>query len=242
MSCGAVRRAFVTATTGRGTAEWCVAEGMGQGAARVDGDVAPRYSLPMSCASASSSRLSPRLEPQEPEPGASPVTSHCHVLLLSCLSLVVIGAGVWLVSPASRYREEYARVKNGWHVGSTQRVEITLVKKDKAGLSCASDQSIAGLRCGFGRDHRPIGALQADDPNVLQPFNTVKNELLLGAGLWRSPELARDLPDHRFTVVCNYTVKGVLRSGAIRFGVAGSFSRLGRTATAGTLTDCKIPK
>ena len=67
-----------------------------------------------------------------------------------------------------------------WSVGTTQSVELTLVRDDRRNLSCASDQVISGLHCAYRRDARQAGPAAADDPQILQPYNTVGNELLLG--------------------------------------------------------------
>jgi hypothetical protein len=162
-----------------------------------------------------------------------------NALIFSFLTLWLIVAVVWLVSAGSRYREEYSQSQEGWRIGSTRSVELTLVPQDKTNLGCASDQVVQGLRCGFRR-----GGAEAvpPSPEVLQPLNTVGNELLLGAGLWAGRDMKGSLPPHRFTVVCNYNIKGVMKSVAIRFDPAAAFSPVGRTVTLGTLTDCVIPR
>jgi hypothetical protein len=163
-------------------------------------------------------------------------------LVLSFLAFVAIAFGVWVVSGGERYREEYANATQGWRVGTTRAVELTLAEDDKTNLGCASDQVIAGLRCGHGRDGQPVGTLSADGPEMLQPYNTVQGELLLGAGLWTAPDLKQSPPPTRFSVVCNYTIKGVTKSARIRFDATSSFNPTGKTVTAGTLTDCVIPR
>jgi hypothetical protein len=176
------------------------------------------------------------------QPGAPPRIERCNVLLLSFLSLCLIGFVVWLVSAGKRYREEYSQTTEGWRLGSTRMVELTVVSDDKRGLACASDQVLAGLRCGYQRDLRAVGGLSPDDPRILQPYNTVKNELLLGAGLWSAPDLREPLPRGRFTVVCNYHMEGVMKSASTRFGLRGTFAPLRRTVTVGTLNGCVIPR
>ena len=182
-----------------------------------------------------------------PPPGAvegPPRPSRCNALLVSFLSFVLIVFGVWVVSAGKRYREEYAQGQGteGWSVGSTQRVELTLVQDDKRNLACASDQIIAGLHCAHRRDASEAGPFAPDDPQILQPYNTVRSELLLGAGLWTSPELKKPLPAARFTVVCNYHLEGVAKSAAIRFAAAAPFAPAGKTLTVGTLSDCALPQ
>ena len=173
---------------------------------------------------------------------ARPQPGRLNALVLSLLCFCLIGFGVWLVSAGKRYREEYAQATQPWHVGNTVPVEITVVPQDKRNLACAADQVVAGLQCGFSADARAIGPASADDPRLLQPFNTVGNELLLGAGLWTAPDLERPLPAARFTVVCDYHVEGVMRSPAVRFNPSAPFGPTGKTVTAGRLADCVLPR
>jgi hypothetical protein len=77
---------------------------------------------------------------------------------------------------------------------------------------------------------------------VLQPFNTVKNELFLAAGLWQAPILHEPLPAERFTVVCNYRVLGVLRAVSLRWSLTGNFGPVDQSVAVGTLSDCTIPQ
>jgi hypothetical protein len=140
-----------------------------------------------------------------------------------------------------RYREEYAQSVEGFRIGATRTVELTLVSNDKRNLACAADKVIAGLRCAYRSDSSEAGPMSPDDPTILQPYNTITNELLLGAGLWPSPGLKAPLPVHRFSVVCNFHVVGVMKSGSVRFGPDGPFGRLTKTVPVGPLTDCVIP-
>lgn len=162
----------------------------------------------------------------------------CNTLLLSFLLFVLVCFVVWVVSAGKRYREQYAQATEGWRVGTTRMIEITLGPGDKQGLACASDRDFWGLRCSGDREFGDAGP----EPDILQPYNTTTNQLFLGAGLWSSPELDEPLPARRFTVVCNYHIRGVARSAAIRFGRAGRFAPMRKTVTVGTLTDCVIPR
>jgi hypothetical protein len=191
--------------------------------------------------------------PSDPEPqmagesSTAPVDRplvgrRCNELLLSFLAFVLIGFAVWVVLGAKRYREEYAASTQGWRIGSTANVEVTLIREDKVNLACASDHTVAGLRCGYDHKQAPVRGLSVDKPELLQPYATVGGELLLGAGLWTNPDLKQTLPATRFSVVCNYNVKGLLRSARIRFDPTSPFNPLGKTVTVGTLTDCQLPR
>lgn len=163
-------------------------------------------------------------------------------LAYTVTGLLVIGFVVWLIFAWTGYKERYSQVAEGWHLGGTKMIEITLIKDDKKNLACASDKTFGAIHCGYRRDGQPTGTSPETDPTVLQPFNTVKNELFLAAGLWQSPVLSGTLPTERFTVVCNYHVVGVLRSAALRWSLTGSFTPVDQSVAAGTLSDCVIPQ
>ncbi len=174
-----------------------------------------------------------------PVPPAAPAPrERCNTLLLSLVLFCVVCFSVWVVSAGKRYREEHAQATEGWRVGTTRMIEITVVPADKQNLACASDRDYWGLRCSGRQELGEAGP----EPNVLQPFNTTGNQLFLGAGLWHSPDLKGSLPRGRFTVTCDYTIRGVAKSPAIRFSRTGAFAPTRKTVTVGTLTDCVIPR
>lgn len=163
------------------------------------------------------------------------------MLLYTVFALLCGGVGLWLVLAWAGYKEKYSQQTEGWRLGSTKMLEITLIRDDKKNLACASDRSFGDIRCGHTRDGKPIGPKPEDDPHILQPFNTVKNELFLAAGLWQAPIL-RELPTERFTVVCNYHVVGVLKAVALRWSPTGNFSPVDQSVAVGTVSDCVIPQ
>lgn len=165
-----------------------------------------------------------------------------NVLLYTVFSLLCIGIALWLVLAWSGYKEKYTQQTEGWRLGSTQMVEITLIREDKKNLACASDRSFGDVHCGYRRDGTPKGPLPENDPHVLQPFNTVKNELFLAAGLWQASVLQGELPKDRFSVVCNYSILGVLKAVALRWSPTGSFNPVDKSVAVGTLSNCAIPQ
>jgi hypothetical protein len=182
--------------------------------------------------------------PRQPRPiddGAPREPLPRNVLLYTVFALLCGGVGLWLVLAWAGYKEKYSQQTEGWRLGSTKMLEITLIRDDKTNLACASDRSFGDIRCGHSRDGKPIGPKPEDDPNILQPFNTVKNELFLAAGLWQAPVL-RELPSERFTVVCNYHVVGVLKAVALRWSPTGSFGPVDQSVAVGTVSDCVIPQ
>ena len=165
-----------------------------------------------------------------------------NLLLYTLTGFLSIGVALWLILAWSGYKEKYSQQNEGWHLGATKMVEITLIREDKKTLACASDKSFSGVHCGYQQNGQPWGTTQETDPQVLQPFNTVKNELFLAAGLWQSPILHEPLPTERFTVVCNYRVLGVLRAVSLRLALTGSFGPVDQSVPVGTHSDCTIPQ
>ena len=156
--------------------------------------------------------------------------------------LVLIGFALWLGWSWSGYARRYAQATEGWHVGGTELVELTLIREDIRSLTCAADVVIEGLRCAYRADGQTPNPGASDDRSLLRPYNTVKNELLLGAGLWSSPALTGSLPPGRFSVVCSFNLRGVVKSASLRFAPTGSFAPLKRSVAVGTLTECVIPQ
>ena len=165
-----------------------------------------------------------------------------NMLLYTVFGFLCIGVALWLILAWSGYKEKYSQQTEGWHLGATKMLEITLIRDDKKTLACASDKTFSGVHCGYHKNSQPWGATQDTDPNVLQPFNTVKNELFLAAGLWQTPILSNELPKERFTVVCNYQVLGVLKDVSLRWSLTGNFGPVDQSVAVGRLSDCVIPQ
>jgi hypothetical protein len=164
-----------------------------------------------------------------------------NLLLYTVFGFLCIGVALWLILAWAGYKEKYSQQTDGWHLGSTKLIEITLIRDDKKNLACASERAFSGVHCGYHGNNQPWGTPDAD-PHVLQPFNTVKNELFLAAGLWQSPILQGTLPAERFTVVCNYHVLGVLKTVSLRWAATGNFSPVDQSVAVGNVTDCVIPQ
>jgi hypothetical protein len=176
----------------------------------------------------------PEVDDREPLPK--------HVLLYTVFGLFCIGIGLWLVLAWSGYKEKYTQQTEGWRLGSTKMLEITLIREDRRNLACASDKTFGDVHCGYHKDGSQFGPRPEDSPHILQPFNTVKNELFLAAGLWQAPILQGTLPAERFTVVCNYHVVGVLKAVSLRWSPTGTFNPVDQSVAVGTLSDCTIPQ
>jgi hypothetical protein len=190
--------------------------------------------------------LSPEIPPPSPE-GPAPeaevkVDPPRNLLLYTVFSFLCIGVALWLVLAWAGYKDKYSQQTEGWRLGATKMLEITLIRDDKKNLACASEKIFSGVHCGYHANSQPWGTMPESDPNVLQPFNTVKNELFLAAGLWQSPILPKTLPPERFTVVCNYHVLGVLKAVSLRWSATGNFGPVDQSVAVGNLTDCVIPQ
>jgi len=163
-------------------------------------------------------------------------------LVYTGFSLMTIMFVVWILFSWSGYSDKYAQVTEGWSLGNTKMLEITIVKDDKDGLACSSDLNFDGVRCGYAANGTQLGPNVVDSSKVLQPYNTVKNELFIAAGLWTSKGLPNPLPAERFTVVCNYRVVGVSKNMSLRWGTKAVFDPLKHSVAIGTLSDCVIPQ
>jgi hypothetical protein len=181
--------------------------------------------------------VAPAAAPSRPDDIPPP-----HILLYTVFGFLCIAIAVWLIFAWTGYKERYSQQVEGWRLGSTKMIEITLVREDKKNLACASDREFEGIHCGYNARSEAKGPGPEDDPHVLQPFNTVKNELFLAAGLWQAPALKEPLPKDRFTVTCNYHVVGVLKAVSLRWSPTGNFGPVDQSVTVGTLSDCVIPQ
>jgi hypothetical protein len=164
------------------------------------------------------------------------------MLTYTLLGFLLIGVAVWLIFAWSGYKEKYAQQNEGWRLGATKMLEITLIRDDKKNLACSSDREFEGVHCGFHANGSPFGPGPEADPLTLQPYNTVKNELFLAAGLWHAPILKGELPKDRFTVACNYHILGVVKAVSLRWSPTASFNPVDQSVTVGKLTDCVIPQ
>jgi hypothetical protein len=168
--------------------------------------------------------------------------SEIDVSLRALLALFVIGFGVWVVFAWMRYDKNAAQTEQGWHKGTRQLIEVTLVREDINKLACASNITLEGLSCGYLANSQPRVPPPQDDAHLLRPYCNVKNDVLLAAGLWDSPGMRGPLPAERFTVVCNYDIVGVIKSVSLRFSPNDKFDPAKQSLPVGILTDCVIPQ
>jgi hypothetical protein len=156
-------------------------------------------------------------------------------------SLLAISFLLWLAFSWSGYAREYAQAGAAWRKGSTQPIEITLIREDARNLACASDVNVDALHCAFNQDGKQRDSDPAHPNQILRPYCSAKGEILVAAGLWSSPLLPSALPASRFTVVCNFRVTSVLKSAQLRWSETGKFEALKQSVPMGILSDCSIP-
>ena len=178
----------------------------------------------------------------ECEPEVRYVPNEVDVSLRVLLALFVIGFGVWVIFTWLKYDKTAAQTEQGWHKGTKQLIELTLVREDANKLACASNLTVEGLNCAYLADTKPRVPAPADDAHLLRPYCNVKNDVLLASGLWDSPGMRGSLPTERFTVVCNYDIVGVIKSVSLRWSPTDKFDAAKQSLPVGILTDCVIPQ
>ena len=157
------------------------------------------------------------------------------------LAFFLIGFALWLGLAWAGYANRYAQSGENWYKGSKHLVELTLVREDRQNLSCGSDIMVDSVHCMYRADGRQLTSGPQDDGHVLRPYNTIKNEPLLAAGLWSSPAMAGELPAHRFSVVCQYEITEIVKSVSLRWSPTGSFEPTKQSLPVGTLSECVLP-
>lgn len=186
----------------------------------------------------------PSPKAQSSGPSSKSAAPHEYDLLMRTIfAFVAIVAVLGVFFAWTGYSNRYAQVTEGWHIGQSKLIEVTVVREDKGRLACSSDVILEdNVHCGFHTNGQPFPESTQDNSHVLSPYNTIKNELFLAAGLWTSPALRGQLPTERFTVACNYKITGVLKSVGLRWAANASFEPVKQSVTVGTLTNCVIPK
>jgi hypothetical protein len=162
--------------------------------------------------------------------------SWCNLCSLASIAFVL-----WLIFTVSGYANGYAQAMEGWRLGGTHMVELTLVREDREDGGCASDVRVVDVRCEFGADQE-LAAEPPGKSQALRPYKSITDQLLLGAGLWDAEALRGSLRRGRFTVVCNFHVLGVMRSAALRWRKKDAFSRAKETIPVGKFSQCVIPR
>ena len=121
-----------------------------------------------------------------------------------------------------------------WKVGNEGTVKVSVVTADYNGLSCASEQEVAGSHCAFKSTTQiwpraPGAPLDDNKATTIQPYRTFpENHLMLIPGLWAQPEVAmrlhREPPEGvlqerlaRFYVRCRVKFVGEIKQPQLRW-------------------------
>ena len=159
----------------------------------------------------------------------------------SMILFVVIIGGLAAGFALLGREENHGPPKPKWTTGQTVDVEITLVKNDKADLSCASGEEIGGKHCAFEAINKPWSkGPAADDAQTFKPYTTTDRVQFVAAGVWSQAALAGDkMPKSRFSVKCKYKVEGMLKNLSVRWDPTSQWHP-NTEWFAGSVSDCKL--
>jgi hypothetical protein len=102
------------------------------------------------------STAAPSAPPVPPKPEEKDARSS-HTLLYTVFGFLCMGVALWLVFAWTGYKDRYSQQTEGWHLGSTKMIEVTLIRDDKKNLACSSDKSFADVHCGYYANTQPWG-------------------------------------------------------------------------------------
>ena len=92
------------------------------------------------------------------------------LLMKTIFAFVIIVAVLGAFFAWTGYSNRYAQVTEGWHLGQTKLIEVTVVIEDKARLACSSDVILEdNIHCGYHGSGKPFDASTQDDSHVLSP-------------------------------------------------------------------------
>lgn len=130
-------------------------------------------------------------------PADIPVASGWFLIAALMLGLMIVipfsPIGGWL------HKEEPDTTDmSNWDVGKTGRGRITLVTADYNQLGCSNPKAVDGAHCAFKGDNEPwpkdpSAPLDDNGANLIQPYRTIDNKLVMIAGLWAEPNMAMRL-------------------------------------------------
>lgn len=153
--------------------------------------------------------------------------------------LLALSAGFWVLGA---FDNPFGTAAPKWKIGQQVSVDLTLDPADDTKLACASSVDVGGKRCEYeSKTARFSGKLE--DTTQLRPYTTVDGVHLLAAGVWSSPDIAKEKrPRDRFTLRCDYKVETKVASPAVRWDIAGQWNEKDEEWYAGLATNCKLQK
>jgi len=120
-------------------------------------------------------------------------------------------------------------------------VALTIIPADERNLGCSSNEEVAGLRCAFDGDGKPVPAVQP-----LRPFVTLGRELVLISNLFELDSvkgfLARSRKkrsNDRVTLRCKAQLLGTLRGFGVHWQAGDRFERV-ESASVLRAGECRV--
>lgn len=174
------------------------------------------------------------------------------VLVLLTLFIVVplspLGSLITKRPPRSAHRSQ-------WQAGAEATIHITVTTADYDKLACAGAEQFGAARCAYQSEGQlfprdPNQPLDDNKENIIQPYRTTDNQLILLSGLWAQPEIAMRLHNEpsrgvlekklaRFVATCQVRFLREWDSPLIRWSPRDSWSNQGKAMVAEPLS-CSI--
>lgn len=128
-----------------------------------------------------------------------------------------------------------------WTVGQVVELDLTVKPTDRANLSCASPEEVAGKHCAFDAPDKPSAKGADDDKKLLKPYAVPNSPTrILVAGLWTDPGMSGKLPDNRFTVHCKFTLEGKVNAPGVRWDPKGPWRDMKNAWFTASASSCAI--
>ncbi len=132
-------------------------------------------------------------------------------------------------------------------VGDQVEIAFTVIPKDQQALGCASEESIAGVRCAYKRPERDASAVNVKEDERLAPYVTTDKNLVLLAGVFAHAEVRAEAKkrrknprsDRRFVLSCEVELLHRVASVPIRFSKGADFQNSEEAWVAKTLS-CRV--
>jgi hypothetical protein len=136
-----------------------------------------------------------------------------------------------------------------YEAGQEIDVSITLITPDVRNLACASAEVVNGRHCEFETAKQKWKSEGKPKPlEIVAPYKTTDDKLLLVADLWKEPALAKRLaddpptvgPEHaRFVANCKLKIDGKMEKLETRWQLNGAFSAAS-DGWVGTISNCLL--
>jgi hypothetical protein len=202
---------------------------------------------------ASGGRPAVRRRPRQRHEDPTPVVSGRYNIALGFIAAMILipfsPIGQW-VEPRGPAPHDTAT----WTPGRTAQVRVTVVTGDYGLLTCAAEKQVESTHCAFATKQEawprsPKEPLDDNKANIIQPYRTTDQKLVLIAGLWANPVIAMRLHNEpaqglarkqlRFVADCQIKFIGRLDEVKLRWNNQSDWTDEGATAV-GRPVSCKI--